>query len=379
MVNIKQIIDTNDLSTYDPYDIWKSKVGHTVKSLFNYNKYLGLIPAASLTIFDDLNDSMRLGYKKQEYPIVRAFAALSALRSFQKTKDQKWLKIAKQHLDWLAGNKAGFSQHYSWGINFKISINKDLVYPSDIGFTTITPYVLEAFIIYYEHTGDKGVLPVINGVFDYLENDIKILSEDERTLATSYGPSKDRIVTNSISYTMYAYALISKYSSNKNYIISKVKKLFNFITDHQKDDGSWMYEPLSENSFVDCFHSCFVLKNIIKTNKIIELEDAEHIIDKGVSYLKENFYDQKTGLYKRFSITNKPSFIKWDLYDNAEMLNLLYLTNDIEAANDLNKSIQHQFIYNSKIYSQINYFNKKRKKHTLRWAVMPYIYALTYL
>ena len=379
MVNIKQIIDTNDLSTYDPYDIWKSKLGHGVKSLFNFNKYLGLIPAAKLTIFDDLNDRTRWFYRKQEYPIVRAFSALIALRRFDTTQDKEWMGIAKRHIDWLIQNKAGFSRHYSWGINFKISINKDLVYPADIGFTTITPYALEALDIYYQKTQDDSLLTVIKGVLDYFENDVQVMYEDEAIMATSYGPSEDRIVTNAVSYTMYSYAILSKYTSNNDQIISKINKLYNFITKHQKTNGSWLYEPLSNSSFVDCFHSCFVLKNIIKTNKIIELEGASDVVLKGTAYLKDNFYDSESGLYKRFSITNKPLFIKWDLYDNAEMLNLLELTNDIESARNLNTRIQEHFVRGSKIYSQINYFNKKRKKDTLRWAVMPYIYALSYL
>lgn len=164
MIDIKQLIDTDDLATFDPYDIWKSKLGYGVKALFNFNKYLGLIPAATLTIFDDLNDSSRIGYKKQEYPIVRAFAALTALRCYQNSKVNDWLIIAKRHLDWLMTNKAEFSEHYSWGINFKLSIKKDLVYPANVGFTTITPYALEAFDIYYQITQDESILPVFQGV-----------------------------------------------------------------------------------------------------------------------------------------------------------------------------------------------------------------------
>ncbi|MBO6605397.1 hypothetical protein [Psychroserpens sp.] len=379
MIDIKQLIDTDDLATFDPYDIWKSKLGYGVKALFNFNKYLGLIPAATLTIFDDLNDSSRIGYKKQEYPIVRAFAALTALRCYQNSKVNDWLIIAKRHLDWLMTNKAEFSEHYSWGINFKLSIKKDLVYPANVGFTTITPYALEAFDIYYQITQDESILPVFQGVYEFLENDIQIMYEDDLSMATSYGPSNDRIVTNSASYTMYSYAILSKYINNKEEINSKINKLYKFISKHQNEDGSWLYEPLSNNSFVDCFHSCFVLKNIIKTNTIISLEQSDNLIYKGIAYLKNNFFDSETGLYKRFSLSNKPSFIKWDLYDNAEMLNVLNLTNDIKSARSLNASIEKHFISRSRIYSQINYFNKKRKKDTLRWAVMPYIYALTYL
>ena len=52
----EKIIDryllNDNLSTYDPYDIWKTDIGLKIKRLYYKHKYLGLLPAGVLNIYD---------------------------------------------------------------------------------------------------------------------------------------------------------------------------------------------------------------------------------------------------------------------------------------------------------------------------------------
>ncbi len=95
--------------------------------------------------------------------------------------------------------------------------------------------------------------------------------------------------------------------------------------------------------------------------------------------MKNNFFVEKVGLFKRFSKSNKPSIVKFDLYDNAEMLNLAILMGDGSMVGELRKAIEKNFCVGEDIYSQIDIMGKKRNKNMLRWAVMPYLYALSLL
>ncbi len=265
-----------------------------------------------------------------------------------------------------------------WGLGFKWAAGDDLDYDENTPFSTHTPYVLEALDKYVALTGDKKYLSHIESVFNFFEEDIKIMFEDEATMATSYGPDRDRLVTNAVSYSMFSYAIFLKHlPAKKELIESKIQKLYNFIKGKQLEDGSWLYEPYNKNSFIDCFHSCFVLKNIFKTGQVITLDGSETIIKKGYTYVKDNFYNSRTGLFKRFSLSNKPSIVKFDLYDNAELLHLAILLNDQELVSSLSTTIRKTFVKSDSIYSIIDILNIKRNKNTLRWAVMPYIYALS--
>jgi len=66
-VLIDRYCSTDDLSTSDPYDIWKTRLGFRVKELFHRHKYLGLLPAAALASADKfLNNGWRVFYTQQE-------------------------------------------------------------------------------------------------------------------------------------------------------------------------------------------------------------------------------------------------------------------------------------------------------------------------
>lgn len=370
---------TDDLRCYDPYDVWMTDFGIGVKQLYNSNKIVGILPAMIVTIWDQfLNNKSRFGYIKQEYPTVRAMAALALLNLYQKTGNQQQLVFAKKHIDWLIANTSSGYSGLCWGLGFKWAAGDGLDYNENTPFSTHTPYALEAIHRYIEITGDLELVVHVKSIFEFYENDIQIMCEDEDSLATSYGPDKDRLVTNAVSYTLYAYAIFSKYMPDKEaMIIIRIQKLFSFISKKQLTDGSWLYEPNNPNSFIDCFHTCFVLKNIFKTSQIIHLEKSEQILISGYNYIKKNFYNPKHALFKRFTLSNKPSVIKFDLYDNAEVLHLAFLLGDRDLEKNLASAIQEKFVSGKTIYSVIDIFNSKGNKNTLRWAVMPYIYALS--
>src|SRR4051812_44430959 len=82
---IDRFCSRTDSSTYDPYDIWKTAFGFQVKQFYNHHSLAGLPAAAALTLLDTfVNNRVRVGYRPQEYPIVRATAALCLLNRYVK-------------------------------------------------------------------------------------------------------------------------------------------------------------------------------------------------------------------------------------------------------------------------------------------------------
>jgi hypothetical protein len=369
------------LATYDPYDIWMLPLGISVKQLFNRNKYLGLLPAAIVTLFDHfINNALRKGYAKREYPTVRAMAALSLLQLYKGQKKESYLTAAKAHIDWLVEHSSLGYAGLCWGLGFKWAADEGLDYDENTPFSTHTPYALEAIHTYIVASGDQSYATHIKSIFKFYEEDLKVMYQDEHHLATSYGPSKDRLITNAVSYTLFAYTLFLEYFPEKeSQIKDKIQKMFRFVQSKQRADGSWLYAPDDPHSFIDCFHSCFVLKNIFKSNAIVPLKGSSEIMAKGYHYLKVHFYEEKTGLFKRFSLSNKPSIIKYDLYDNAEMLHLALLLKDETLVSKLGQAIVNTFVTQKGIYSVVDLFHNRKNKNTLRWAAMPYLYAIATL
>ncbi len=367
---IERFCAQEDLSTYDPYDMWKTRAGFEIKRLYNRSRWFAPLAVAAAAA-DLLNNRRRLFYKKQEYAAVRAFAAMALLNLYEKQPDARFLDYARRHLEWLAAHRSAGYKGYGWGLGFRHTVSRALLHDANTPFAVITPYALEAFVRFRRIAGGAQYQHVIDGIRRFFDEDIQVMHEDDETLATSYGPSRDRIVHNAVSYTMYAYALLLP-----DGVEAKIRKLYRYLRNAQRPDGSWFYAA-GAGSFIDCFHSCILLKNLVKTNRIVPLAGCMDVVYAGYKYLHSHMLDTRRFLFKRFSVRNKPSLIRYDLYDNAEMLNLALLLGDRHVADKLLASIDRHFRAGQDIYSQIDLFGARRSKNTLRWAVMPYLYALS--
>ena len=97
----------------------------------------------------------------------------------------------------------------------------------------------------------------------------------------------------------------------------------------------------------------------------------------GYKYLVAAFLDEGRFLFIRFSVTNKPGLICFDLYDNAEALSLALLLGDAALARRLLDSILCTFASGMNLYSQIDFLGCRHQRNTLRWAVLPFLYAVS--
>ena len=103
----------------------------------------------------------------------------------------------------------------------------------------------------------------------------------------------------------------------------KRTRLFRFVKTRQNNDGSWFYyDDNGKGNFIDCFHSCFVLKNLVKFGRLTGT-DVASTVDNGIDFIMANFVDSTDFLARRFTVAANPSMTRYDLYDQAELLHLL--------------------------------------------------------
>lgn len=242
----------------------------------------------------------------------------------------------------------------------------------------MTPYALEAFVRYTKLSRSDKWDTYIRSIFDFFDKDVPVLDETDQYMVTAYSNLKDRKVVNAVSYVMYSYSLLLEFvDPSRNAVLSdRIRKLYNYIVMNQATDGSWMYSA-SGNSFIDCFHSCIVLKNLQKTSKNVFLRDVSQVVRRGYNFIKNSMFDRSEGLAQRFAKANKPGMVKFDLYDNAELLNVAVLLGDDDFARQLHNSIESRFVRKNNFYSHIDFLGMRYGRNYLRWAILPYLYAKT--
>ena len=369
-----------DLSTHDPYDLWKTRLGLWLRRLYYQNGLVAVPLVAPFFLLDAYAPRVvRAFIPPQEYPTVRAMAAMAALNLYQGDPDPKYLGLAARSADWLVENQAPGYHGACWGLNFPW-MTKGGYYPPTTPFITHTPYCVEALLRCFDATAKRVYHDTAVSVLDYMEKDLQVLFQDSDKMAMGYGPGHEsRIVINANSYAMMLYALLSRRIAPAGPLLEKARRLFNFVAASQNNDGGWFYyNDADKGNFVDCFHSCFVMKNLVKYGNLSGA-DVLPIVDRGLNYVLANFVDHDRHLARRFTVSANPALVKFDLYDQAELLNILLLRRRFEDAERLLGAIMKYFylLERRSFGYQIDRFGLLNKMSYLRWAVMPMVLVLS--
>lgn len=98
------------------------------------------------------------------------------------------------------------------------------------------------------------------------------------------------------------------------------EELINFVVGVQNTDGSWYYGfDHSNDNFIDNFHTCFVLKNLIKSSQINSNLKINNTIEKGMNYYFKNLFDGNYTI--PFSYNTRIQLVDFEMYDVAEFIN----------------------------------------------------------
>jgi hypothetical protein len=316
------------LRTFDPYDLWASRIGVAVRRNFYKDTFLGKIEAVTLSLLDLILPTVGrclFGAQPRYYPIISAQLLLEYTTRGLQTAEP--LTSATDHLRNIAVDPRGTSG-WAWGLGFPW-MSKNGLYPPDVPFITHTPYVMEALLKLAKSPGLHGeAMAMFLGTWPFLES-LKVMNEGKDFLALSYAPvDEPRIVVNANAYAAFAYAMHAAYG-NENVCETakeKARRLIRWVVRQQEEDGSWFYFADRERgNFIDGFHSCFVVKNLIKVKRL--LPDIEGTVDeaigKGFGFIRSRLYDPRAVLVRRFAVCSHRDPFHWDLYDQAEYLGLL--------------------------------------------------------
>ncbi len=359
--------------SYDPYDLWMSDFGVKVRKDFYDNKFGGKVSAAFISLVDWLFPILTrklLGTNRRLYPISAALELLTCDEIVQPEE-------ALARLLSLAVNDEAHPGT-SWGLGFPW-MSKNGLYDADTPFVTHTPYAMEALLRLREiKSCESRANQAFLDTWDFLES-LLILYDVGDQLAVSYAPiAEPRTVINGNSYASFAYALHGRENPpHQAAAVISARRLANFVVKQQKPDGSWYYyADDAPGNFIDCFHSCFVVKNLVKASGLdpqIKKTTANAIL-LGKHYIDSMFLDSNRFLVRRFTMRDFKDPYIWDLYDQAEYLGLLITFKDYPNAVKLRESIYKNFHHKNNWYCKIDIFGRRWGKNFIRWGIAPFLY-----
>ncbi len=372
----------NGYFSYDQYDFWNTKYGIWSKKLYYRNNKLGALFVAPIFVTELLLPSARkLFVSKKRFPIADAHFIMGHLNLYQITKDENHLVEAENIASELLNNSIpGFSGN-CWGYPFDWMTTRGL-WKSGTPLMTTTVYCFEAFLHLYDVTKKSNYLDTAYSILQFTLHDIKDYKIDDNTSVCNYSPFDSSQIVNSNAYR--SFVLVEGYRRYQDEeALTKARLNINFILKSQREDGSWLYAVNDErDNFVDNFHTCFVLKNLLKINAILKEEQISKAIQKGFEFYKKHLLN-KDYSPKAFSKLSRFNIVKKELYDYAEGISLcLQMRRFDNEADKIAEKLLAEVIkkYQKKdgsFYTRINILNIPNKISYLRWSQSQLFYSLT--
>lgn len=357
----------------DQYDFWATGVGQKSKLLYYKKPLLGTLLASPFVLMDAFTPAARKFFMhRQRFPMADAHFAMGYTYLYKATGNEEFYNRAVHFLEELLKQKCPGFENTGWGYPFDWMTNSGVIHK----FTpliTNTPYGYEAFRDVYEIDGKEKWKNVMISVANHVADDYAEEKVDESSAASSYVPAakivgKIRLVVNASSYRAFTLMDAAHKIGDPRYSKAAAKNL-NFVIKSQRDDGSWFYSADGTDPFIDHFHTCFVLKNLIKIHKLTPDNHLHSVIERGMNYYLNNLLNEK-GLPKPFAMAQRLTVYKQELYDYAESLNLLLIFNGLKERtagilkaqlSDLAENWQHKH----------GYF--RTRKLLIGWNNVPYL------
>lgn len=290
---------------YDPFDGLNSRVFQASPL-----KYFALSRLAWLQMVKRSERNLRPLLKIEKGLNSKGIAlfTLAELSRFRATNDSKHAESAKNLLGILDSLKiqhptSDIRDRTAFGYNFDW---QSRAFFAPIGTPTIVPtaFALQAFFEAYELFAEKEYLERLKEICRFIVEDLNRPFENEDEICFSYTPLDKSVIFNASLLAGECLANTGNLTGNEEYL-NLAAKTARFVIRRQRDDGAWAYGPKRRHTWVDNFHTAYILLSLYRLkNTAANLKnETERAINSGLNYWLTNFfledgtpkyYDQET-------------------------------------------------------------------------------------
>jgi hypothetical protein len=310
-------------TSYDFETFFASNYGRRAKALYYKKPLLGTIAVAPLIFFEAfIPSARRLFWQRQRFPIADAHYAMGFALLSQLSNNTKYYEKAVHFLNVLEQTRCPGYQHYCWGYPYGWETRAGAI-KKNMTLIKSTPYVYEAFKEVHVIDKKEKWLEIMRSIAEHALHDIKDFETSPDASTCSYTPYDKGGVINASAYRASLLTnAYTQFSENKYWQVAE--RNINFVIQSQRSNGSWYYAMDGKRNFVDHFHTCFVLKALVKIEHLTGHKGCTKAIERGIRYYLKELFDEK-GLPKPFSKAPRLIVYKRELYNYAECINLATL------------------------------------------------------
>jgi hypothetical protein len=316
-------------TSQDPYDFWNTRIGGRAKARYHRGGIAGKLVAAPFVALDTVVPRSRaLVRSRDRSAIGDAHYAMGffALAEAEPADADRHIARGRSFLAALDRQRSPGYEDPAWGYTFDWTTRYD-VWPAGLPMITTVPYGYEAFEAGYEAVGEPEYLQTMEGVARFAAEQIPVTPTGPDAEAGAYTPVDRRRVVNANAYRGFLLIAAGLRFEREDWEAAGHRNL-RYVLSSQRSDGSWPYSTDGTDDFVDNFHTCFVLKSLLKVWALTGDEEVRGAIVRGYGFYLARLVDDQ-GLPVPFAERPRLTLHRRDLYDYAEGINLAQLARDL--------------------------------------------------
>jgi hypothetical protein len=239
-------------------------------------------------------------------------------------KNESYYQRAGHFLNVLQDTRCRGYEGYGWGYPFHWQTRIGTI-PKDTPLITTVPYAYEAFSHLHALDQDHKWLEIMQAIAEHAFTAYRDTEIGPDVASCAYTPAETDPcgVINASAYRAFLLTLAGTELSRPHYL-QVAKRNLDFVLFSQNTDGSWYYSTDGQRDFIDHFHTCFVLKALVKIDDLTGWNQCSKAIERGIAYYLKNLFD-RGHLPLPFSKPPRLTLYRRELYDYAECINLCVL------------------------------------------------------
>jgi len=218
----------------------------------------------------------------QRNPKGIALFTLAQLANHRRLKTEESARQAHAFLSDLLSLKLDGYSGACWGYNFDWQ-SRSFFAPRNTPTIVPTAFAARALI-----EAGQDYLQEARSVCEFILRDLPRSVDNERELCFSYAPNSNTRVFNA---SLLAAEVLGRTGNltGQEELCNAAQRATRYVVNNQRRDGSWLYGADSTQSWIDNFHTAYVLFSLKQTIESCGSE-FQPALERGYEYWKNNFF-----------------------------------------------------------------------------------------
>jgi hypothetical protein len=266
---------TRDFAGHDPFDALNSRLFQATPLTQSRNArfiWTQLVKRSPV----DVRPVVRVPAERNAKGV--ALFALALLANYRRVKTEEARQQARAMLAALLSMKIDGYSGAAWGYNFDWQ-SRNFFAPRELPTIVATAFAARALVEGDLHEEARSVC-------EFIKKDLPRSVDNETEVCFSYAPNSNTRVFNA---SLLAAEVLA--STGEPELLDLAERATRYVVNNQRPDGSWYYGADPKQSWIDNFHTAYILFSLQRIiNSTSFGAEFQPALERGYEYWKNNFF-----------------------------------------------------------------------------------------